>query len=104
MIGVNKYRKKNLRCVAFRMNFNVINHKYNPLMQILCLTKLEIGRNNCDVSLVYKIINNTIDCFHVLYRFKFHVPTHFVHNILLHISHVRTNCKYFSCTLRISRL
>lgn len=54
MIGLNKY-KKNLY-VAFKMNFNITNHDYNPLIQILCLNKLEINRKNCGYFIQLLII------------------------------------------------
>lgn len=89
---LEKIQKRFLRIINYKLKIPIDQLDYKQLSLLLNLDSLECRRFLFDVNVLYKILNNNIDCPSVLERIHLRVPQRDTRNLdLFFIPYHRTN-------------
>lgn len=101
---IEKVQKRFLRHIAYKLLIPSDLINYNELLLLLNLPSLEQRRRNYDLCLLFKILNNLIDCPELLHAIGLHVPSRQTrHTQLFNVGYHRTNYGHFGPIERICR-
>lgn len=101
---LERVQKRFLRYIAYRLHIPSDDVDYKDLSLLLNITSLERRRTTYDLCLLFKFINNLIDCPELLSIIGFHAPSrHTRQTQLFNVNYHRTNYGYFCPMSRICR-
>ena len=105
IVQIERVQKKFLRFIAYKLNVSHDVVGYDFLLGVCNLETLEKRRQNYDLCLLYKIVNNLIDSPDLLEQISYHVPARDTRqNVLFDIEFHRTNYGFHSPLTRMMRL
>lgn len=104
--SIERIQHRFLRFISHKLNqpIPITSHNYDSLLASLGFLTLEQRRLVADVTFVYKVMNNHVNCPDIVEYFKFNAPPKTLRKLpLFHTPICRTNYAYYSCINRICR-